>query len=145
MRGEISRRLPLFVILGFAFPAVSFLIGPIFGLEWPPLSLRSVAVSLIVGFAHAAYFLPAYFVITSRPRTTRDRVVLATTWGFLGLMMAVAPLQDTLRYGLDGLRFNGPLVALEVCAFVLIGLVQGRMMQKDSADGDGTATTPDVA
>jgi len=138
-RGDVSH----VIVLGLAIPVVSFLLGLVFGSEWPALSAGSLATIVLASFLHAAYFVPVYFVITSIPRSKRDHIVHAATWGFLGLMMAVAPLQPTIRYGLEGLRFDPMRIAIEVLAFVLIGRFQARALVRRANGPDASAPTPD--
>ena len=144
MSMTLSKYVRHVAVLGISLPLVSYLLGLVFGAEWPPLSASSVATTVAVGFAHAAWFVPVYFVIFTRPDSTRDRIILIATWGFLGLMMAVAPLQDTVRYGLAGLRFDVLRIVIEVAAFSLIGVWQSRILSKDQETSGGSAPTPDV-
>ena len=144
MSKALSKYLRYVAVLGISLPLVSFLLGLIFGSEWPPLSAASVATTVAVGFFHATWFVPVCFVIFTRPESTRDRAVLVATWGFLGLMMAISPLQDTIRYGLAGLRFDVPRIVIEVTAFALIGVWQARRFSKDTETSGGSAPTPDV-
>jgi len=132
------------IVLGLAIPVVSFLLSLVFGSEWPAPSLTSVAGLMVASFIHAAYFVPVYLVITSIPRSKRDHVVHTATWGFLGLMMAVAPLQPTLRFGLEGLRFEPTRIVLEVLAFILIGRFQARALLRRANESSASAPTPDA-
>ena len=144
MSKTLSKYVRHVAVLGISLPLVSLLLGLVFGIEWPPFSAGSVALSVAVGFVHAAWFVPVYFIIFTRPESTRDRVILVATWGFLGLMMAVAPLQDTIRYGLAGLRFDVLRIVIEVAAFSLIGVWQSRILSRDPETSGGSAPTPDV-